>query len=289
MIKKNTFLVSGSIAYDDIKILRSPIKRFFGGCAGNIAFNAKLLKSPCILNGIVGKDFGAYEKWLKKNKISTRYIFKDSSKKTSFAKVTNLSNGKQLVEYKRGAADLSPRSIKLFAALFSRAVSKAKCAILSPNSPHVMKEEVELCITRKTPYFFDPGPVTSGFTRDELRKMIKNSAGLFANEDEFAVIQKILGLDLKQLQSLCSLIIVTLGSKGSVIYFKGKILIIPAVHSENTLDPTGCGDAYRTGFLAEILPHFPRLTIGILKRAGACASRLGTKCLEKQGTQNHSL
>jgi len=48
-------------------------------------------------------------------------------------------------------------------------------------------------------------------------------------------------------------VIVTLGAQGSVLSIEGTIYEIPAYKSEKVVDPTGAGDAFMGGFLAEYL------------------------------------
>ena len=84
-------VVCGSLAYDNIMefdgkfgdyILPDQIhilsvafnvprlRKEFGGCAGNIAYNLKLLGIEPIITATVGKDFDSYGSWLEKNDIS---------------------------------------------------------------------------------------------------------------------------------------------------------------------------------------------------------------------------
>ena len=46
------------------------LRKEFGGCAGNIGYNLKLLGIEPIITATVGQDFDVYGSWLEKNGIS---------------------------------------------------------------------------------------------------------------------------------------------------------------------------------------------------------------------------
>ena len=80
-------LICGSFAFDNIMVFHDRFKnhilpdkvhilnvsflvpemrREFGGCAGNIAYNLNLLGGNALPMGTVGQDFGAYAEWMDK-------------------------------------------------------------------------------------------------------------------------------------------------------------------------------------------------------------------------------
>src|SRR5690606_9446852 len=90
-----TALICGSLAYDTIMVFRDrfrnhilpdkihilnvsfqvpQMRREFGGCAGNIAYNLKLLGGEPLPMGTAGSDFGPYAEWLDRCGIDRRYI-----------------------------------------------------------------------------------------------------------------------------------------------------------------------------------------------------------------------
>jgi adenosine kinase len=127
------------------------------------------------------------------------------------------------------------------------------------------------------------------FSETELLEMVKNASGLFLNEYEFSLLEKQLCMSSQEIIRMCPLLIITLGEKGSKIYFGEKEISIPALKPKQIKDPTGCGDAYRAGFLKGIEDDFPKLTPKILEQAGQLGTKLATACLETVGTQNHTL
>src|ERR1044072_9662703 len=88
-------LICGSVAYDTIMVfpdrfrqhilpdklhmlnvafLVPQMRREFGGCAGNIAYNLKLLGETGYPMGGIGSDFPADRDWVTKSGGSTRYL-----------------------------------------------------------------------------------------------------------------------------------------------------------------------------------------------------------------------
>lgn len=72
-------------------------------------------------------------------------------------------------------------------------------------------------------------------------------------------------------------LVVTTGPEGSSC---GEVSV-PAAPAARAVDPTGCGDAYRTGFVHARLRHAPLVEA---MRAGACAAAIK---IETDGTQRH--
>jgi adenosine kinase len=74
---------------------------------------------------------------------------------------------------------------------------------------------------------------------------------------------------------------VTRGAEGSVIHTAGKEIGIPVARPAAILDPTGCGDAYRSGILYGITHGFDWET------AGRLGSLMGAIKIAQRGGQNH--
>lgn len=303
-------LITGSLAYDQLTTFSGvfqdalssqksqhlsiafPVANkqiFFGGCSGNIAYNGKLLGKDFVLLGIAGKDFNAYEKWLKKNKINTSLVIRENRDFTSEASVVTDSKGQQMAIFYPGAAAWSKKHAQKIKQIIDRLAQKLAFAHIAPNDRHFMLACITACRKNKIPYFFDPGQAMSLFSPAELRNITKHAFGLFLNEYELGLLGKLLKLKPIQISRLCTVMIVTLGEKGSDVYFQKKKLHVPSQKPRIIKDPTGCGDAYRAGFLASLAPHFPKLTPEILERAGKLGTKLAIACLQSLGTQNHKL
>lgn len=309
-MSNSSVLVSGSLAYDylftfsgvfqdelidhnagslSVSFYITEKSVFFGGCSGNIVFNAKLLKEDFILLGIAGRDFGGYEKWLNNHKINTSNIIIEHSDYTSSANVVTDRKGQQITFFHGGAAQKSNLHKKEIKANISRNAKKIKLAIISPNDKNFILASIEGCIENQIPFIFDPGQAMPLFKSEELINILKKSAGLMLNEYELALFKKLTGLSQSEIFKLARLTVVTLGEKGAEIHFHGKTIKIPTQKPKKIIDPTGCGDAFRAGFLIGIKDSFPKLTPAILQKAGLLATRLALACLQSIGTQNHKL
>lgn len=260
----------------------------FGGCAGNIVFNARLINEDFVLLGIAGHDFGEYKKWLNKNKINTDDVIIDSSQYTSQAVVATDEKHQQIIIFYEGAAKMSDRYADRISATVKKHASAGCClAIISPNNKSFMMETISACKEADIAYFFDPGQAMPLFLGEELLKVCESAYGLFLNESELALLAERLKMQSSKVVEICPLTVVTLGKKGAKIYFEGKGIVIPTQKVATPVDPTGCGDAFRAGFLSVVQNHFPKLSEEILVKAGDLGTELALKCIMKVGTQNH--
>lgn len=306
-MKKNKILVVGSIAYDNLmrfeglfqeKILPSalsslsisfgvtPREVFYGGCGGNIAFHLKKLGEGPLLIALAGKDFKEYENWFLMNKINTDYLIRDLRSNTSAAFIATDFKGHQIALFDAGAAESYPREKHAkFQHIFNAEKEKVFFAIISPTNKDFMLNAIEECDKNAVPYFFDPGQTIHSFSRQELEHAIGRTHGLFVNEYEMQMLLKQVEMSREILEDKCTLIIETLGEKGSMISFKGKRISISAVKPASIEDPTGCGDAYRAAFLKHLKQILPKITLESLKKAGNFASQYAAKVAEKKGTQ----
>ncbi len=304
-------LVSGSLAYDHLYTFPGVFQNAlvagakgalsvafnvtdkavnFGGCAGNIVYNAKLLGEDFILLGIAGRDFAAYEEWLKKNKIDTSGIFFEKDEYTSQATVVTDKKGQQITFFHEGAASKSGKNAKHIKARIRGIANKIKFALVSPNNKAFMIASMEGCCECGIPFFFDPGQAMPLFSKEELLWALKASSGVFLNEYELEMLKKQSALKSnRNLFDLCELVVVTLGGKGAFVYSCGKPIFIPTKRQRNIKDPTGCGDAFRAGFLIGIKNNYTKPAPNVLKQAGDLGTKLALRCLGVVGTQNHGL
>lgn len=261
----------------------------FGGCVGNTAYNARLTGMDSIMLGIAGHDFEQYENWLKKNNISTDFVIRDKSAFTSQATVVTDNLGQQITFFYEGAAENSSQYKGEISKMISKAAPEILFALVSPNNHDFMVQTINSCIEHNIPFFFDPGQALPSYTPSELINLVNHSCGIFLNEYELNMLKGILKLELEEVLRLCPLVIVTFAEKGSKIYFNDEVIDVPAKQPKNVVDPTGCGDAYRIGVLAEIAKEFPKLSLESLKKAGCAGTLLALACLKSIGTQNHSI
>ncbi|MDD2865002.1 MAG: carbohydrate kinase family protein [Methylococcales bacterium] len=289
-------LICGSMAYDTIMVFHDKFKnhilpekvhmlsvsflvptmrREFGGCAGNIAYNLKLLGEEPQIMATVGHDFEPYARWLDCYKISRKYIRTLDHQFTGQAYITTDEDDNQITAFHPGAMSFShENSVPTDA--------KISIGIVSPDGKEGMQQHAKQFADLKIPFIFDPGQGMPMFDGAELLALIEQATWLTLNDYEAELMQERTGLDLSQLAQKVEALIVTRGGDGSTIYTQGKEINIPAASVTNLADPTGCGDAHRAGLLYGLMNKLD------WEVTGRIASLMGAIKIESQGTQNHT-
>jgi len=288
-------LICGSLAFDTIMVFPDKFKHHilpekihmlnvaflvpemrkeFGGTAGNIAYNLRLLEDNPLIMATVGDDFGAYAAWLDSNNISSAHIKKIPNSFTAQAFITTDLDDNQITAFHPGAMNES----------YQNSVSDTKevsLAIIAPDGRDGMFKHAKECFDAGIPFLFDPGQGLPMFNGEELLGFIEMADYLALNDYEAEMLQEKTGLNLEALASKVKALIVTLGANGSYIYADGQRFEIPPVKADEVVDPTGCGDAYRAGLLYGIARGWDWPTCGRL------ASVMGAVKIGSRGGQNH--
>jgi len=288
-------LICGSFAYDTIMVFRDRFKnhilpdkvhilnvsfqvpemrREFGGCAGNIAYNLKLLGGEPEPLGTVGRDFGPYADWMDKQGISRRHIKVIEETYTAQAFITTDMDDNQITAFHPGAMNHSHHAAVGDAA-------GVKLGIVAPDGRDGMIAHASEFAVRKIPFIFDPGQGLILFNGAELLRFLDQATWVTVNDYEAGLLEDRTGMALSELAARVEALIVTRGGDGSQIHAKGRVIDIPAATPRAIKDPTGCGDAYRAGLLYGLARGLDWET------TGRVASLLGTIKIEQHGTQNH--
>ena len=290
-----TALICGSVAYDNIMVFEDSFKnhilpdkihilnvaflvpklrREFGGCATNIAYNLKLLGEEPLPMATVGQDYEPYRKRLKQLGIKQTHIRQLDNTFTAQAFITTVLASNQIIAFHPGAMNFSEKNKVADA-------KNVKIGMVSPDGRTGMIKHAEQFKKKKIPFIFDPGQGMPMFGGDELRKFVEEASWVTVNDYEWELLKDRTGWTEKDITDRVDALIVTLGGKGSEIYTKGKTYRIPAVAPKSIEDPTGCGDAYRAGLLYGLLNGLDWETTGRI------ASLMGSIKIEHQGPQNH--
>jgi len=248
----------------------------FGGTAGNIAYNLKMLGVEPIVFATAGKDFVDYKSWFLKNRIKTNYINFHKKQYTASCHVITDLDDNQITFFHGGAMLHNHLSLKKIAKK-----EEVELAICAPDCHEGMLLHTKELQDMKIPYIFDPGQGIGGYSGFELLRMTKGSLCTILNDYEFSVFQQKTKLTKQKILNLTKYFIITLGPKGSEIYSGNKIYKISCAKPKKVLDPTGAGDAYRAGLIFGLLNNFD---IDKMGKVGACAS---VYTVEKYGTQTH--
>ena len=288
-------LVCGSFAYDTIMVFHDHFKnhilpeqvhilnvsflvpelrREHGGCAGNIAYNLKLLGGEGMPMATVGADFTPYAQWMDDCSISRRHIRVIEDSYTAQAYITTDQDDNQITAFHPGAMNHSHEN----------KVTDAEgitIGMVSPDGLLGMIEHAEQFAEAGIPFIFDPGQGMPMFDGDNLMRFAEQASWLAFNDYEAKLMEERTGKTPQQLTDMVEAVIVTRGGEGSHIYTKNGRVEIPAAPVAAMEDPTGCGDAYRAGLLYGLMNDMDWETTGRI------AGLMGAYKIEKAGTQNH--
>ena len=288
-------LICGSFAFDTIMVFHDQFKnhilpdkvhilnvsflvpemrREFGGCAGNIAYNLKLLGGEPEAMGTVGSDFAPYAKWMDSKGISRKYL-KEVDGYTAQAFITTDKDDNQITAFHPGAMSLAHEN----------SIHDTKgitLGIVSPDGRDGMIQHAEQFVEANIPFIFDPGQGLPMFDGADLMRFIEKATWVTVNDYEAQMLEERTGKSAHEIADLVDALIITRGGEGSHIYTDGHRYDIPCVKVDAINDPTGCGDAYRAGLLYGLMNKLDWETTGRI------ASLIGAIKIETHGTQNHS-
>jgi len=247
-----------------------------GGCAPNIAYACALHGLPAGIIGSVGSDFAEYAAWLSERNVDVSGVTVHPDLVTASCFITTDRANNQITGFYPGAM---ARAIDVKLAELNQ---RPEIIVVSPNDPGAMAAYPEQCRELGIPFLYDPGQQVIALDSDALRAGLQGAKLLVANDYELATVQKKLGTDVNGLLEFCELVVVTLGAQGSRIHNRGGDAIeIPVAKVKEAVDPTGCGDAYRGGFLHGLLNG------ASLEVAGRIGSLTAGYCVEVKGTSEY--
>jgi adenosine kinase len=258
----------------NVAFLVPDMRREFGGCAGNIAYNMKLLGGDPVIMATVGDDFAPYAERLNNLGLDASHIQRVAGTFTAQAFITTDLADNQITAFHPGAMNFAHQNDV-------ESAIEIELGILSPDGRQGMIDHACQFAAAGTPFIFDPGQGLPMFNGEELLAFIQQADYLTCNDYEAKLLQERTGQTLEQLARQVRALIVTLGGDGSRIYAEGQVHDIPVAKPSQIVDPTGCGDAYRAGLMAGILKGMDWPT------AGRLAGLLGAIKIAERGGQNH--
>jgi adenosine kinase len=290
-----TALICGSVAYDTVMVFEGHFKdhilsdrihmlnvaflvpalrRNFGGCAGNIGYNLRLLGGDGKVMATVGLDFAPYRGWMNDCGMPLDCIRELADEYTAQAYITTDADNNQITAFHPGAMNHAhvnrvPKD------------GSIKLGIVAPESLQGMRDHAAQFAAAGIPFIFDPGQAMTLLTADDMREMIEKASWVAVNDYEASLLAERTGWSLEQIATKVEALIVTRGAEGSHIHQGGTLHEIPSVKPERLADPTGCGDAYRAGLLFGLQRGLDWPTTGRI------ASLMGSLKIAHHGTQNH--
>jgi len=291
----DTVLVCGSMAFDTIAVFEGRFKehilpervhalsvsflvpemrREYGGCAGNIAYNLKLLGGNPLPVATVGQDAQDYIQYLQALDINTSGLVVHDSALTAQCFITSDLDDNQIAAFHPGAM--------AFSAANTASAQSAAWAIVAPDARDAMFAHAERLHAGGVPFIFDLGQAMTHFGRDDLQRLLALAQALTVNDYEASVIEERLGRPMATIAQTLQATLVTHGSAGATLYTNGTVTPIAPVQPEAVIDPTGCGDAHRAGLL------YGRTLGWDWLDSARLASLMGALKVASRGAQNHT-
>jgi adenosine kinase len=289
-------LISGSVAYDTIMVfegrfkdhilpervhmlnvsfLTPGLKREFGGCAANIAFNLKALGGHPAVLASVGRDGDDYLQRLQALGIDTTYIRRFEQAYTAQAFITTDLDDNQITAFHPGAMNHAHE-------VPAQAALPARWGIVAPNGKAAMLAHARAFGEAGLPWIFDPGQGLPMFDGSELRALIESATAVAVNDYESRLLTERTGWNESEIASKLQALVITRGGEGSTVHTGGQVVHVPALAVRAAVDPTGCGDAYRGGLLYALAQGHDWI------RAAKLGAVMGAIKIEHAGPQNHS-
>jgi len=291
-------LVCGSLAYDSIanfggrfaeqilpnqlhvlnvSFLVPTLRREFGGCAGNIAYNLAALGGEPVVVAALGLDGDDYRARLESWGATSAHVRTVTEAYTAQAFIITDDDNNQITAFHPGAMQWAHET-----AVPPRA--DLKIAIVAPDGRTAMLEHASQLAAAKIPFIFDPGQGLPMFDGAELRAFVDRASWVAVNDYEAQMLVERTGRSIEQMsRSHLRGIVVTLGAHGCELWQQGERTAVPGVAAREVVDPTGCGDAFRAALLYGLERGRSLVDCARL------GNRLGALKIASRGGQNHVL
>jgi adenosine kinase len=290
-------LISGSVAFDTIMVfdghfkdhilpdrvhmlnlafLTHDLKKVYGGCAANIAYNLRALGGEPVILATVGKDADDYLTYLNSSGFDLSLVQKLDDSFTAQAFITTDLSDNQITAFHPGAMNFAHR-------IDASKALPAAFGIVAPNGKEAMLQHAAAFKRCQVPFIFDPGQGLPMFDGAELRDLIDAADAVAVNDYESKQLAEKTGWSESELAGKVGVMLVTRGGEGSTLYQQGQTHAIAPVAIGKALDPTGCGDAYRGGLLYGLASGRTWL------ESAQLGSVMGAIKIEHQGPQNHPI
>jgi adenosine kinase len=263
----------------NVSFLVPSLRREFGGCAGNIAYNLSLLGGEPVVMATLGNDGADYMARMTSWGVDTSLIRSVEDSYTAQAIIITDADNNQITAFHPGAMQEAHRTT------VPESRADLKLGIVAPDGRDAMLQHAAQMAMAGIPFIFDPGQGLPMFDRDELSRFVSQASWIAVNDYEGRMLCDRLGATPAELSNAPHLraLIITLGGDGCELWIRGQRTHIPGVKPQATLDPTGCGDAFRAALLFGLERGWPE------DRCAALGNQLGAVKISSRGGQNHRL
>ncbi|MHB1666693.1 MAG: carbohydrate kinase family protein [Thiomonas sp.] len=226
----------------NVAFLVPTLRREFGGCAGNIAYGMKQLGGEPVILAALGEDGVDYEVRLDRLGISRGHVRVVAGSHTAQAHIITDRDNNQITAFHPGAmSQAHEQAVPADASL--------RLGIIAPDGRQAMLDHAAQMAAAGLPFVFDPGQGLPMFDGAELRAFIAQAAWVAVNDYEAAMLVERTGLSLHDMASRVRGLVVTKGAEGCEVFEDGACVHVPGLEASAVVDPTGCGDAFRSGLL----------------------------------------
>jgi adenosine kinase len=262
----------------NVSFLVPTLRREYGGCAGNIAYNLKLLGGEPVVLAAIGNDGRDYLARFELLGIDNSSVRVEPEHYTAQAIIITDADNNQITAFHPGAmtqSHLSPVPARADLAI----------GIVAPDGREAMLVHAQQLHLAGVPFIFDPGQQLPMFDGAELRHFVERASWVALNDYEARMLCERMATDLQTLSRVPGLrgVVVTLAADGCDVWQQGRVTRAPGVTADAVLDPTGCGDAFRAGLLFGLERGWT------LERCAALGNRLGALKISCRGGQNHRI
>jgi adenosine kinase len=291
-----SILVSGSLAFDtiaafpgrfadqilpdqlhilNVSFLVPSLRREWGGCAGNIAYNLAQLGARASVTAAVGADGHDYVERLAAMGVDVAAILIDDDTHTAQAFIMTDRDNNQITAFHPGAMSQAHR--------IAWSPQGVTLGIVGPDGRDAMLLRARQLADALVPFVFDPGQGLPMFDGAELRNFLTLATWVAVNDYEAHMLSQRVGASIEELSRMPNLrgIVVTLAAEGCEVWQQGARVRVPPVKAIEVIDPTGCGDAFRAGLLVGLERGWT------LDRCCVLGNRLGSIKIAHRGCQNH--
>ena len=263
----------------NVSFLVPELRREFGGCAGNIAYNLRQLGGEPVVMATIGNDGGDYLARIRSWGVDTSLVTWVEDHYTAQAIIITDTDNNQITAFHPGAMQQAHDTVG------PAARTDLKIGIVAPDGRDAMLQHAQQMSEAGIPFVFDPGQGLPMFDGADLRRFVAQARWVAVNDYEGRMLCDRLETSLEALSRTPNLqgVIVTLGGDGCELWIDGTRTHVPGVVASELLDPTGCGDAFRAALLFGLERGWP------LERCAALGNRLGATKIACRGGQNHVL
>ena len=263
----------------NVSFLVPTLRREFGGCAGNIAYNLQALGGQPVILGALGVDGGEYLARVQGWGADVSLIHRDTQLHTAQCHITTDRDNNQIAAFHPGAMSRAHEM-----AVPARSVrGDLAIGIIAPDGRDAMWQHAQQMAEQQIPFIFDPGQQLPQFNGEEHRQILGMARWVAVNDYEARMLEERTGekpIDISRRPNIEGMV-VTLADQGCELWIRGERRHVPGVAARCVVDPTGCGDAFRAALLYGLERGWT------LQRCAARGNQLGAVKIAERGPQNH--